>query len=140
MNRIVLALLLVAAALYSSVAGARDTYTDQVPAAGIPSLQLTFNGEAASVLSVDSSNATHGVTGKRCGAWKTTVNGQAVVVMLRVQQASNGLFVDAIVEESAAELDTEMGSLDLSSSVPAHPGAVEDAADSAVIAGAVANF
>lgn len=100
--------------------------------AGLPEVVLALDGTAAAVEATDAGS----LASKRAAVLSCTVNGQAVVLLVRVQKAPNGLFLDVVAAESVAALDTAAGNMDLSAEVPAHPSPDEDAVDTAVLAAA----
>lgn len=119
MLAVVLALAVIAPVLWAA------TDAETISMAGIPSLVLSVDGDSGSVAQVDSGL----VASKRAALVTCTVNGQAVYLLVRVQRASNGLFVDLVADESLSALDTRLDALDLSTAVPAHPSPDRDAVD-----------
>ena len=71
---------------------------------------------------------------KRALVLNFSVNGQACVMLVRLQTATNGLFVDLVVDQSLAALDTRVGAMNLSGR--SHPAPQEDAIDTTILVAA----
>jgi hypothetical protein len=100
--------------------------TEHLRLAGVPAAcQLTVSGNSASISAVDSGL----VPSKRAATIAATISGQAIVGLVRIQQAPNGLFVDLVLSDTLANLDTDLGSMNLSTAVPAHPSPQRDGVD-----------
>lgn len=61
------------------------------------------------------------------------VSGQPVQLLLRVQKAPNGTFVDLITSNTAQNLATAVDALDLAAAVPGHPSPEKDEIDQAAL-------
>lgn len=122
----VAASLLVAAFFTAAYAG---TSAVSVSMAGLRDVTVTVTGTTDAIVATDGGTSAT----KRAGVVSCVVSGQAVVILWRLQRAGNGTFVDLVVSDTAANLDTDTGSMDLSTDVPAHPSPAEDAVDTAVI-------
>lgn len=109
---------------------ALDSTTFQI--AGLPQITLTLDATAPVAKATDVGT----LASKRAAVLTCTVNGQAVALLVRVQRAPNGLFLDLVAAESVVALDTATGNMDLSAEVPSHPSPEEDAVDTAVLAAA----
>ena len=118
----VLALALVATFSYGAVAT-----NSTVVLAGVKPITLTVDATSAAVSEVDAGT----VGSKRAARIAAVVSGQAVVILLRFQTASNGIFVDAVVSDTTANLATAVTAMNLASAVPGHPSPTEDAIDTA---------
>lgn len=57
--------------------------------------------------------------------------GVPVHLMVRIQRATNGLFIDVVTASTLAQLDTNVGSMDFSGR--SHPSPTEDAVDTAAL-------
>lgn len=98
---------------------------------GLPQVVVTAEAQTASVLATDEGT----VASKRAHVISmTTVDGYPVVLLVRVQKAPNGLFVDVIGEASIGELTTRVSALELTGG--SHPSPAEDDVDTAVLAAA----
>lgn len=122
---VVLALLVPALAWASSV-------STSLRVAGLPGrVFLSATGTSAAVAPDTAGNAT-----KRAAVVAAVVSGQAVKVLVRVQQAPNGTFVDLVFSDTLGNLTTAVGAMDLSTAVVGHPAPGDDAVDaSAIVAG-----
>jgi hypothetical protein len=104
-----------------------------LPVGRKPVITTAFSSEAVSALATDDDSA--GLRGKRAVVYEFTTGGQTVELLLRVQDAPNGIFVDAIVEfDSVASLTSAVGNMTLTTA--GHPSTTEDATDTSVLADA----
>lgn len=102
-----------------------------VDVAGLPPVVITAQAQTASVLATDPGTS----SSKRAHVLSlTTVDGYPVVILLRVEHASNGLFIDVIGEASIGELTTRVAAMAITGS--SHPSPADDAIDAAVLADA----
>lgn len=129
------AILVAVFALPLAVLAATSTPTMTQPICGQPVLVTLAATGTASIIAVD--DGAHNISGKTGWVGKCTVNGQEVFLLIRVQEATNGIFLDVLASDTAANLDTLAGSLSLASvTSSAHPSPTEDACDTALIADA----
>lgn len=129
MKRFLFALLVLAIAVPAVIAATATQKLD-VQGLRVP-VHVTVDGTSAAIDGADSTGAS-----KRAAVVSCVVSGQAVVVLVRVQQAPNGLFVDLVPSNTIGNLETAVGSMDLSATVPSHPSPADDAIDAAAIAAA----
>lgn len=124
--------ILLLAALAAPILAA--TATTSVSLAGLPGghVQLTIDGTSAAVVGED----TGASASKRAAVVSCVVSGQPVVMLVRIERAPNGTFIDIVPSDTVENLSTALGSLDLSSAVPSHPSPADDAVDAAAIADA----
>lgn len=129
MRRLLLALMVLALVVPMAIAA---TATQKLDVQGLRNpVHITVDGTSASVPGADSSGAS-----KRAAVVAFVVSGQAVVALVRVQQAPNGLFVDVIPSDTLGNLSTAAGSMNLATTVPGHPSPQDDAIDAEAIADA----
>lgn len=102
-----------------------------IDVAGLPQVVVTAQAQTASVLATDT-----GLSGsKRAHVISlTTVDGYPVVLLVRVQHAANGLFIDVIGEATIGELTTRVTAMTITGS--SHPSPAKDAIDTAALADA----
>lgn len=125
-----LALVMAALVLVASVAWAAQTQT-AAQVVGLPPLVITTVAQSAEVLATDEAT----LTGKAAHVVKLTdVNGSEVVLLIRVQRVSNGLFLDVVGEATIGELTTRVAAMAITGN--SHPSTAEDATDTAVLAAA----
>lgn len=107
------------------------TATTSVALGGMPggAVQLTIDGTSAAVEGVDTGNS----ASKRSAVVSCVVSGQAVVLLVRIERAPNGTFIDLVPSDTVGNLDTALGAMDLSATVPSHPSPTDDAVDAAAI-------
>lgn len=115
------ALLLVASLSFGAVA------TNTVKLGTLPEITLTVDATSAAVSEVDVGTS----SSKRAARIAAVVSGQAVVILLRFEKATNGIFVDAVVSDTTGNLATAVAAMDLSTAVPSHPTPAADAIDTA---------
>lgn len=102
--------------------------SETVTVLGVPAVVFTVDADSASVAAVDSGAE----SSKRAAVASCEVNGQVVFLLARYQVDATGtVFVDVLLDETLAAMDTRLGAMDLSSAVPAHPAPTEDASDEA---------
>ena len=70
---------------------------------------------------------------KRAAVIAAVVSGQAVKILLRFEEARGGVYVDALVQDTLANLTTAVEAMDLSTARPGHPSPVDDAVDASAI-------
>lgn len=109
-----------------------NVYAEQtqtpVTVAGLPDFVVTAQAQTAEVLATDTGT----VGSKRAHVISmTTVDGYPVVLLVRIQKAPNGIFLDIIGEATIGELTTRVGSMEITGS--SHPSTEEDAVDTAVL-------
>lgn len=92
---------------------------------------FTVFSSGGDVAEIGTDDAAHGLLGKRAAVYAVTVNDLDYVVMIRQQEAPNGVFVDVIIESTIANLSSAVTNMTLSTG--GHPSASEDAADTAII-------
>lgn len=95
-------------------------------------ITLSLDADSAAEDTVDAS----GFATKRGVIVTGEVNSQAFALLVRVQRAPNGLFLDLVIDQSLAALDTRVGAMNLTSR--SHPAPAEDAIDTAILAAAQA--
>src|SRR5690606_21421910 len=99
---------------------------------GTPYLVVTAQAEEAEVLATDDGS---GSSSKRAKVVKLSDGtGKELVLLLRVQRAPGGLFVDVIGDASVAALTSRV--IDLEITGVDHPSPTKDAVDTAVLAAA----
>lgn len=103
-----------------------------IDVAGLPPITLSSDMDAAAEDTVDAS----GNPTKRAVILTGEANSQVVAILVRIQKAPNGIFLDLVLDESLATVDTRMGSTNLSGR--SHPSPTEDAIDTAILAAAQA--
>jgi hypothetical protein len=129
------ALLVVVFALPLAVLAATSTTTATQPVANQPVYVTLEASTSASVIAAD--DGSHNLTGKTGWVGVCSVNGQDVYLLIRLQEAGNGIWLDVLASDTAANLDTLAGASDLSTvTSSAHPSPTEDACDTALIADA----
>lgn len=108
------------------------TASTSVRIAGVPggAVQLTIEGTSVAVDGVGAGQ------GKGSAVVSCVVSGQAVVMLVRVQRAHNGTFVDLVPSNTLGNLETAVGAMDLSATVADHPSPADDAIDAEAIADA----
>lgn len=130
MIRARLMLALTALLLVAGVSWAAQTQTP-VAAAGLPGVVITTVAQGATVLATDQDT----LTGKVAQIVKLTdVDGREFVLLVRLQRASNGLFLDIVGEATIGQLDTRVAAMAITGN--SHPSTAEDATDTAVLADA----
>lgn len=130
MSTIKLCMLALVLVLVASFAWAAQTQTS-LKLAGLPPVVITTSAQAATVLATDAgTNAS-----KRVHVVKlTNVNGVENVLLIRVQRATNGLFVDVVLEATIGEVSTRSTATTLTGS--SHPSPTKDAIDTAALVAA----
>lgn len=129
LNRLVLLLAVVlVVAVMSAASRAANTNSTGV-VLGLPPVILSLDGTSAAVDDTHFSSGHKGAAVIAC-----VVSGQAVNLLVRVQKASNGLFIDIVASDTVTNLDTAVGSMDFSGR--SHPSPTEDAVDTAILAAA----
>lgn len=105
-----------------------QTSTTAIDVAGVPAITLTVDGVVAVCSNADvSGNGT-----KRVAIVGAELDsGHAVHLGVRIQRASNGLFIDIVTGSSLANLDTRFGAMSLTGI--SHPSPTEDAIDTAAL-------
>lgn len=132
MNRLVLTLVLVvgiAVGAYLPSAEAANT-SSALRMAGVGEVRFSLEGTTPTVDEIDPGTNAY----KRAAVVACVVSGQAVKLLLRVQKASNGLFIDACVSDTDANLSTLVNAMNLSGR--SHPSPTKDAIDTAILAAA----
>lgn len=132
--RVAAALAFCLMALVGVAFAATTTSTSLGQAIG-PAVYLTV--DAATTGDVVATDA--GVTlSNKCGQIVRVVSdGQTKFVLVRVQRASNGLWIDTIAAETTTALATRIAAFDLTSTATGHPSPVNDATDDALSAAMV---
>lgn len=102
-------------------------------AGGVPAPMLTVAGGSPAASLEGQDTGAHALVGRSAQVFKATVNGQEVFILQRLTKSSNGLFVDTLLAESLAALDSAAGAMDLSSGVPSHTAPTEDACDTSAL-------
>lgn len=98
---------------------------------GLPLLTITTQAQTATVLATDDGSS----ASKLCHVVScTTVDGHPFVLLVRLQKASNGLFLDVIGEATIGELTTRVTAMEITGG--SHPSPTKDAIDTAVLADA----
>ena len=119
-----LALLLVL--VLAAQAFAAATTSTGIDCAGLPRIVLTVNAATTGdVVCTDTGT----LFGKRAQVIRTVSNGQTKYVLVRIQKASNGLWLDEIASETTTALATRITAFDLTSTATGHPSPTHDAAD-----------
>jgi hypothetical protein len=121
----VLALLLLVVFALPAPAG---NSADQVTLVGLPPVTFGTNADTTAVTRIDSNT----VTGKRAFLVHMVVNSQDVYMLVRLQRASNGMFLDLVADSSAANLDAQITAMDFSATSIGHPSPTRDATDDAL--------
>lgn len=127
--RLALALLLLFGLVAQFVYAATTTSTALGQAIG-PPVYLTV--DAATTGDVVASSTDDSLTGKCAQIVRVVSNGETKFVLVRVQRASNGVFIDTIAAETTTALATRIAAFDLSTAQPAHPSPTNDAVDDAL--------
>lgn len=125
------AILLALMVAIPAVAWAATEATTKLDMAGGP-VHLSINGTTVVVEGVDSA----GNAAKRSAVISCVVSGQPVVLLLRLQRAGNGEFIDILADNTVGNVDTLLGSLDLSDTVVGHPAPASDSVDDSAITAA----
>lgn len=100
--------------------------------AGLP-VVLSVDGDSAAVDELDPGTSAT----KRAAVVGFDVHGRAVVVLVRIQRASNGLFIDLVGDNTIGEVTTRTTAMNLSGR--SHPAAAKDAIDTAILTAAAAD-
>lgn len=119
---------LLAVVTVASLALAANT-NSQLKMAGLP-VTLSVDGDSAAVDELDAGTS----ASKRAAVVGFNIHGRAVVVLVRIQKASNGLFVDLVADNTIGEVSTRTSAMNLSGR--SHPSATHDAIDDAIITAA----
>ncbi len=120
------ALLCFALLLLAVHAYAAATTSTGIDVAGLPRVVLTVNAATTGdVVCTDTGT----LYGKRAQVIRTVSNSETKYVLVRIQKASNGLFVDEIAAETTTALATRINAFDLTSTALGHPSPTHDAAD-----------
>jgi hypothetical protein len=103
---------------------------------GIQGLEVTLDADGATELTTD--DASHGLAGKRAFFFQMDTDGDGTDehLLVRIQQAPNGLWIDLVADTSVANVDSRVAAMDLSSAQGNHPSPTEDAADTEAITAA----
>lgn len=126
------ALLVIAIGLPLAAVAATSTPTATQPILSKPVWVTLEASTAAAIVAAD--DGAHNLTGKTGWVGKCTVNGQEVFLLIRLQEAGNGVWLDVLASDTAANLDTLAGALSLATvTSSAHPSPAEDACDTALI-------
>lgn len=127
---------MIMAMLLCCVAGlsvwAADTATERVVTVTRKPIELSvISTETVTELAADETT----IPGKFAGIYQVSQSGGPAVITLlvRIQDAGNGTYLEIVVDDTLANLDTQTGTLALTNS---HPSAAEDAADTAALAAA----
>lgn len=132
MNRLCLVLGLVAglalAALLPTAEAANTS--SSLPMAGIGEVRFSLEGTTPTVDELDPGTNAY----KRDAVVACVVSGQAVKMLVRLQKASNGVFVDVCVSDTDANLSTLVTAMNLTAR--SHPSPTKDAIDTAILAAA----
>lgn len=121
-----LAVLAALVALFTFASARAQTTTTQLTMRGLPYTVINTAATSASVVG-DGGGAGRA---KQAYVVHWVVNGQDVYVLVRLQTAANGLFLDLVAEDSIADLTTRTAALSLGHS---HPSPTKDAIDQAAI-------
>lgn len=114
-------------------AAVKATIGPNIPGLGY----VVFSQDADGSIHVQQDPGAVSLTGRTAHVFYGTVNSQPVYAYVRVSKASNGLFVDLVMDESVSTLSTRLGALDLATvTSSAHPAPTDDAVDSAIITAA----
>lgn len=128
MRRFLIALLVVLVLLPAAFAATQVSSTLQI--SGSKPVVVTLQGTTAVTEGVDTAGNAH----KRAVEVSCVVSGQAVSILVRVEESSRGRFIDLLVSDTHANLSTALDSMDLSTIVPSHPTPAKDAVDSSALA------
>lgn len=132
MRKLLLIVLAAAALLGPAAVWAANT-NSVLSMAGLGNVVLSVDADSAVVDELDAS----GKASKRAAVIACAVSGQAVVLLVRLQQSNRGLFLDIVADDTVTDLDTRVGSLNLSGRN--HPSPTEDAVDTAILTAAAAD-
>lgn len=91
---------------------------------GLPPLVISVDGTSAVCTDSDFTSSSKATAVIAC-----VVSGQEVNLLVRVQKAANGLYVDVVTGSTLANLTTNAGSMNLSGR--SHPSPTVDAVDTA---------
>ena len=121
-----LALLLVA---FVGVAFAATTTATGLDVAGLPRVVLTVDAATTGdVVATDTGT----LFGQRAQILRVVSGGETKFVLVRIQRASNGLWIDTIAAETTTALATRIAAFDLTSTATGHPSPVNDSVDDAL--------
>lgn len=135
MNRFLVALLAAAAVTIGVLlheAEAANT-SSALQLSGIGEIRLSLEGTTPTVDELDPGTNAY----KRAAVVACVVSGQAVKILVRVQKASNGTFLDLCVSDTDANLSSLVTAMNLSAR--SHPSPTKDAIDTAILAAAAAD-
>lgn len=96
-------------------------------------VHLSVDGDSATVDELDTGSRPD----KRAAIVNLVVHDRPVVLLVRLQHANNGLFVDVVADATIGEVDTRTGAMSLTAR--SHPSPTEDAVDTAILAAAAAD-
>lgn len=131
MSTLKLCMLALVLALIASVGVFAAQTQTSARVGGLPHLTITTQAQTATVLATDDTSSPN----KLCHVVScTTVDGYPFVLLVRLQKASNGLFLDVIGEATIGELTTRVNAMAITGG--SHPSPSEDAIDTAVLADA----
>lgn len=129
-NYVMLAAIAVGLLVGFGAARAAQTQTP-LTMAGVPDLTITCVAQAVEVLATDPGTSSH----KRAQVVQITdVDGREFFLLVRVERAVNGLFLDIVGEATVGELTTRTTGMTITGGI--HPTVGEDAIDVAVLAAA----
>jgi hypothetical protein len=135
MNRLVVAQIAVAALTVGALLGRAEAAntSSALALAGVGEVRFSLEGTTPTVDELDPGTNAF----KRDAVVACVVSGQAVKMLVRLQKASNGVFVDVCVSDTDANLSTLVTAMNLSSR--SHPSPTKDAIDTAILAAAAAD-
>lgn len=99
--------------------------------AGLPPITLSVDADSAAVDELDDGDTS---PSKAVACIACSVSGQAVVLLVRIERASNGLFLDVLADSTTTTLQTRLNSMSLTSR--SHPSPAKDSIDQAVLTAA----
>lgn len=123
MRKLLAALLILVLAVQAYAAATTSTGIDL---AGLPRIVLTVNAATTGdVVCTDTGT----LYGKRAQIVRVVSNSETKFVLVRIQKASNGLWIDEIAAETTTALATRIGAFSLASTATGHPSPTHDTAD-----------
>lgn len=131
MKRINLLILVALASIVGAAWAANTSSTLLV--GGVGRVTLSVDGDSAVVDELDPGSSKN----KRAAVVNFKVHDRDVVLLVRMQHANNGLFLDIVADNTIGEVTTRTTAMNLSSR--SHPSPTKDAVDTAILTAAAAD-
>lgn len=130
--RRILTLVLLASVFFAWAIGtgyAGETVAETIRLVGLPPITVTSNSDDAAATAVDDA----GSPSKRAFIRTLDVDGDTVLVLVRVEAANGKLWVDLVSTASIGSMTERVAAMDLSATAIGHPSPTQDRVDESAI-------